>query len=164
MSPLWEMTSDSRKYLGSFSITPVTSCWCFITNVQLPSSRYSMRSPWVGSLALLAPARGFLTHSSATSGGSYSMQQTLARPATTGVRAIAGGWRQQARLRHRPCVANASPLCMKAGGNKVSASEGNRKPKKSKEKVESYYKNTVILPQTQFQQVGVGVYRDVEHR
>lgn len=121
-----------------------------------------MRSPWVGSLALLAPARSFLAHSSVAASGDNSMLQAFVRPATTaGVRAIAGGaWRQYVRQRCRPSICSVSTLRMKSGGES-GAKNGNANPgganpkEKARKKVDSYYKQTVILPQTEFQQVWI---------
>lgn len=121
-----------------------------------------MRSPWVGSLALLAPARGFLAHYSAggvRSGGS-AMMQGFVRPTAGCVRAVsdgAGRWQHHAvRLRHRPRVPTGCAVRMKGSGGGGAAGGGSggvgAKPKKEK-KPDSYYKHTVILPQTEFQQV-----------
>lgn len=138
---------------------------------QHPASCYPMRSPWIGSLAFLAPARGFLVQHSAAAavvggggagcGGTGSaMLQAFVRPTGTvgAVRAIAGrrstgGWRQHAEVgRQRAHVSDVRALSMGGGGG-----GGGAKQKKAK-KPDSYYKNTVMLPQTAFEQVCVLVW------
>lgn len=111
-----------------------------------------MRSPWVGSLALLAPAHGFVAHPVVSGRGGTAMLQAFTRPASS-VRALAAGgtWRQQLRLQQGVRgLPHACAVRMAGGGG--GGGGGGGKAKKAK-KPESYYKQTVILPQTEFQQV-----------
>lgn len=143
---------------------------------QLPFC-YPMRSPWIGSLALLAPTRGFLVHHSsavaavgggeARGGGAGNvMLQAFVRPTGTlcAVRGIVGrsstgGWRQHAAVcSQRARVSSARAPSMGGGGSGSGGGggggggRGGVKGKKAK-KPDSYYKNTVMLPQTAFEQV-----------
>lgn len=115
-----------------------------------------MRSPWVGSLALLAPAHGFVAQPSLNR-GSISMLQMFARPSASAVRTLSSrGWKQDRLLRPAGAagvktVPKARAVRMAGDGN---GGGGGAKGKKEKvKKPESYYKQTVILPQTEFQQV-----------
>lgn len=112
----------------------------------------SMRSPWVGSLALLAPAHGFVAQSSAGRGG-MSMLKAFVRPSAGGARTVSSaGWKHEG-LRAQQQVA---PRALSTGCRIRMATGGGEGGKAKKEKVkkpESYYKQTVILPQTEFQQV-----------
>lgn len=138
---------------------------CRLYSAQLPSAERvlcPMRSPWIGSLALLAPTRGFLVHhpvSAAATGGaggggarssSTHMLQTFVRPLGT---AGGTGSRHNAVWRLHSRVPIARALSMKGGGGGGGGGAGGAKEKKGK-KPDSYYKHTVILPQTEFQQVG----------
>lgn len=114
-----------------------------------------MRSPWVGSLALLAPAHGFMAQSSVVRGGT-SMLQAFARPSTGGIRSVSSrGWRDETLRLQRVAprvLPNASGVRMAGGGG-----GGGQAKKEKVKKPESYYKQTVILPQTSFEQVRVGL-------
>lgn len=140
-----------------------------------------MRSPWVGSLALLAPAHGFVAPSAVVR-GSNPMLQAFMRPSAGvgGARALSSqAWRWQAqslRLQQQQQLQRVAPRQKKSttaqqvgsvrmmmakgggggGGDGGGGAKGGNKPAKKKEKVkkpESYYKQTVILPQTGFEQV-----------
>lgn len=113
-----------------------------------------MRSPWVGSLALFAPAHGFVAQSAVGRGGT-SMLQAFVRPQAAGLRTAASsrGWRHEGlRLQRaaapRAVSAAAGPRMMAGGGG-----DGAKAKKEKVKKPESYYKKTVILPQTAFEQV-----------
>ena len=114
----------------------------------------SMRSPWVGSLALLAPAHGFVSQPM-ISRSNMLMLQAFAMPmSTSAFRAAATrGWSQRTvKLRRiAPHGGVARTASGPAGGG--SGGSGDQAKKNKPKKPESYYKNTVILPQTDFQQV-----------
>lgn len=91
------------------------------------------------------------------------MLQTFVRPQAAGLRTAASsqGWRHESlRLRRaapRAVSAAAGTRMMTGGGG-----DGAKAKKEKVKKPESYYKKTVILPQTAFEQVrfalvGVGV-------
>eukprot|EP00752_Nemacystus_decipiens_P006878 g6179.t1 len=98
------------------------------------------------------------------------MLQAFVRPSAGGVRAVSSrGWRQQS-LRLQQLQRVASPrqsvavggVRMMAGGG-GSGDGGGKQPKKVKvKKPESYYKQTVILPQTGFEQRANAVKREPE--
>ena len=117
----------------------------------------SMRSPWVGSLALLAPAHGFVAQPAVGRGGA-SMLQTFVRPQAAGLRTAVSsqGWRHEGLRLQRAApraVSAAAGTRMMAGGG----GDGARAKKEKVKKPESYYKKTVILPQTAFEQVRFAV-------
>ena len=124
-----------------------------------------MRSPWVGSLALLVPTHGFAVQSMSSRSGNL-MLQSFARLALTSAfrTATSRGLRQPGlRLgRIAPYVGGIRTASSSSGVRMASSPGGGggggiEKSKKNKpNKPESYYKNTVILPQTDFQQVRVG--------
>lgn len=117
-----------------------------------------MRSPWVGSLALLAPAHGFVAQSAIGRGGT-PMLQAFVRPQAAGLRTAASsrGWRHEGLRLQRAAppraVSHAAGPRMIAGGG----GDGAKAKKEKVKKPESYYKKTVILPQTAFEQVRVGL-------
>lgn len=117
-----------------------------------------MRSPWVGSLALLAPAHGFVAPSSIGRSGISMLQALVRPPASIGSRAASSRcWSRQSGLRLQrstpSALPNAGSLRM-AGGGGGGGGGGSKEKKEKVKKPESYYKKTVILPQTEFQQVG----------
>ena len=116
-----------------------------------------MRSPWVGSLALLAPAHGFVAQSAVGRGGT-SMLQGFVRPQAAGLRTAVSsqGWRHEGLRLQRAApraVSAAAGTRMMAGGG----GDGAKAKKEKGKKPESYYKKTVILPQTAFEQVRLGL-------
>lgn len=117
------------------------------------SKERSMRSPWVGSLALLAPAHGFVSQSM-VSRGNILMLQAFARPVSTSAfRAATRGWSQRT-VKLRRIAPHGGVARTASGPSGGSGGGGGDQAKKNKpKKPESYYKNTVILPQTDFQQV-----------
>lgn len=127
-----------------------------------------MRSPWVGSLALLAPANGFLAQPVVLRGGS-TMLHAFVRPSAGAVRAVSsGGWRKDslrlgqlqrvAPMRQSAAVGGTRMMAGGGGGGGGGGEGGGKQAKKAKvKKPESYYKQTVILPQTGFEQVRVRV-------
>lgn len=113
-----------------------------------------MRSPWVGSLALLAPAHGFVAQSAVGRGGT-SMLQAFVRPQAAGLRTAASsrGWGHEGLRLQRAApraVSAAAGTRMMTGG---AGGDGTKAKKEKVKKPESYYKKTVILPQTAFEQV-----------
>eukprot|EP00903_Cladosiphon_okamuranus_P011908 g11184.t1 len=129
-----------------------------------------MRSPWVGSLALLAPAHGFVAPSAAVR-NSPSMLQAFVRPSAAGVSALSSRGRRQhsLRLQQLQRVAAAPRQSAAVGGVRMMAGGGGggegggKQAKKAKpKKPESYYKQTVILPQTGFEQRANALKREPE--
>lgn len=89
------------------------------------------------------------------------MLQAFVRPSAGGVRGLSSrGWRQQSlRLQQLQRVAAprqsvaAGGVRMMAGGGGGGEGGGKQAKKVKVKKPESYYKQTVILPQTGFEQV-----------
>ncbi len=113
-------------------------------------------------LALGQPVHGFVAQSAVVR-GSPSMLQAFARPSAGGLRALSSrAWRQQGLrlqqpqrvvpLGQRRSVA-VGGVKMMAGGGGGGEAGGKAANKAKAKKPESYYKQTVILPQTGFEQV-----------
>lgn len=145
--------------------TPPLLCCALVQHRQSTPRPVSllMRSPWVGSLALLAPAHGFVAQSVIVR-GSPKMLQAFVRPSASGVRAVSSrAWRQESvrlqplqRVARLPQQSTAvvGDVRMMASGAGAGGGGGKAAAKKQKaKKPESYYKKTVILPQTGFEQV-----------
>lgn len=172
--PFFSIGEPLRRTAASTHSSSTSHSACEVGCACNPVTLLLMRSPWVGSLALLAPAHGFVTQSAAVR-GSPAMLQAFVRPSASGggVRAVssrAWRWQESLKLQQHQQVQRVSPLqkksttvqqgggvrlmMAKGGGGGGGEKSGNKPAKKKAKKPESYYKQTVILPQTGFEQVG----------
>lgn len=111
---------DNVKIFAGRGYSPYAPSDQTLATLNSLQTLLSMRSPWVGSLALLAPAHGFVAQSAVGRGGS-SMLQAFVRPQAAGLRtaASAQGWRHEGLRLQRAApraVSAAAGTRMMAGG------------------------------------------------